>query len=401
MKKILLVSDSPYATTGLGRMSKYFLKMLPEFDWHIWGFFHPNFKVKHGVWTADFNASDFKAKFNIMSPQTLTQDHYGLQYLPQYIEAVKPDILLTSMDYSRIAGIAKEIKQMQFVVPFKWVNYFPMDREDFKTIELDAYRFPDINVCITKFGVKKFKEINPKIHLEQIWHPVDKKDFPDMTIEQRKEFNKSVWPAFDENSYRIGTVNRSFSRKDTARLILAFTKFMLKNKDTNAYFHGSQKTVEGIDLAQLAAENGLEGNRMACLPKNILEPDALPDKFLNGVYKTMDMFVTVSTGEGFGFSTVEALLNEVPFIGPKHTSFPELVQDFGYLIEPDGMAFLGNGTTTMWPILNVDEVVDKMQHVKDHQEEAKAKAKAGSQWVKKNLNLATIAKQWRKILTQK
>lgn len=398
-RKIILVSDSPYASTGLGRMSKYFLKMLPEFHWVIWGVNHPHYNVRNNKNYAYFDEKDFEGEVTLYSPTMFTDDQYGFEYIPDLIKSEKPQFLLTSLDYDRILRVGDQIKGLQLTHQFKWVNYFPMDREDYKPGEVDSLRYPDINVCITKFGVKKIHSINPKVALEQIYHPVDADDFPLLSNKKRKENKKKIWPGLKPKTFITGSVSRSFARKDTARLVNIFSKFAKETKNTFHYIHGSRYTTEGIDLGQLALECGMPEKRLNFLPSSYQETNALTQEMLNAIYQTMDLYVTVSTGEGFGYSTVEALITQTPIIAPSNTSFPELVQDFGYLIDTEAYAYqyTKNGRS-MWPVVNIDKVVKKMHYVRDNYTEAKEKAIRGSVWVKENLNLNVIADQWRKIL---
>lgn len=406
-KKILLISDSPYASTGLGRMSKYFLKMFPEHEWIIWGALHPEHMERRGQYRPVYEESDFEAKFKILSPKTFSDDQYAFEVIPHIIREEKPDIVLFSMDYDRPLKIVHELKALQYEVPFTWINYFPMDREDYKNLEPDALRFPDINVCITKFGVDKIHEIFPKLDIKQIWHPIDASEFPNVSANNIRKFRDKTWLVKSEDgslgplpkdTFLMGSVNRSFHRKDTARLVRIWSEYMKENSDTAAYLHGSSRTAEGMDLRKLIMETGAPQHRLFCMPNDVPETDALPADAMNKIYRSFDLFVTVSCGEGFGFTTVEAMLAGVPIIAPRNTSFPELVQDFGYLVEPSEMVFFTNSNTCMWPVVNIEDVKKKIQYVRDHYDEAKAKAEAGSKWVKNNLSLEVIAKQWREIL---
>lgn len=400
-KKILLISDSPYATTGLGRMSKYFLRMLPDYKFVVWGMLHPDHNIRKGVFYPHYNKEDFpNTEFELISPKTYTDNQYGIEYIPDLIKTVQPDFVITSMDYDKIYPSVEQMKQLQFTMEkkFKWINYFPMDREDFKPIEVDGYRFPDVNVCITKFGVDKIHAVNPKIKIHQIYHPLDLSEFPEVDAKELKEFKAKTWPSFPVDSYHVGTVNRSFSRKDTARLVRIFIDFLKRTKDTTAYLHGSVTTAEGLNLNQVGMENEAPKGRMAFLPAGLNEVDGIPQEILNKIYRCLDLFVTVSTGEGFGFSTVEAMACKIPIIAPKNTSFTELVADCGYLIEPSEMAFINPTKTTMWPVVNMEKVIEQMIYVMEHPEETKEKTERAYNFVKDNLNLDKIANQWRKIL---
>lgn len=398
MRKILLVSDSPFATTGLGRMSKYFLQMLPEFEWVVWGMLHPEFHVRRGISTPMYDPNAFPGKFRIYSPKSFGEDSYGFEFIPDLIVQEKPDFLITSLDYNRIVTIAEEIEKLQFTQNFKWINYFPMDREDYKRLEVEALRYPDINVCITKFGVETINAINPKVKIEQIYHPIDASEFPHLSPKKINESRNKIWPEVKKDTFVIGTVNRSFARKDTPRLVRILSEYLSENKNTFAYFHGRRNTFEGMDLGKLAFETEVPEKTMSFIPDGINEVDGVTAETLNRIYRSMNLFVTVSSGEGFGFTAVEALLAETPVIAPANTCFPELIQDHGYLVPTSEMVFHTNSNTSMWPVVNITQVKNQIKYVQDNYEEAKAKAKEGSKWVRENLNLDVIAEQWRQIL---
>lgn len=397
-KKIVLVSDSPYSTTGLGRVSKYFLKMLPEFEWSVWGFLHPSFDIRKGMYLPHYDKGDFECDFKLTSPRMFGDDVYGLDLIGSFIEQEKPDFLITSMDYDRIVTISDHIKQLQFTLDFKWINYFPADREDLKPAEIQGFRFPDVNICITKFGMDSIHAINPKLDIKYIHHAIDATEFPSVGKSTLKKTKNKVWPNMDKKDFFIGSINRSFIRKDTGRLVRLLSEYIRDKGDTAAYIHGKNVTFEGLDLKKLAFETDIPKGKLAFMPDNLNEIDGVTPETLNKIYRCFDLFLTVSQGEGFGYTTIEALLTETPIIAPHNTSFPELVQDFGYLVPTSEVAFWGNSNSSMWPVVNMEDVKDKIDYVRDNYDEAKEKARAGSKWVKGNLNLQVIGDQWREIL---
>lgn len=400
MKKILLISDSPYATTGLGRMSKYFLKMLPEFKWYVWGIMHPEFVVRNGIGRPVYNPKDFGHEhgFELITPDTYTNDLYGLDHAVKAIRDIKPDYLITSMDFNRIFPIVKHIKDLRFVQDFKWINYFPVDREDIKDMEVDAFRYPDVNVVITKYGQRRFLEFNEKLDIKQIYHPLDLEEFPLHSKKEIEDFKLKTFTGINKGTFVMGTVNRSFARKDTARLVRAFTEVSRRTDNTFFYVHGKSKTFEGLNLAELAVQNDVRKKSMSFLPETINEIDGIANADLNKIYQSLDLFVTFSTGEGFGYSTVEALATETPIVVPDNTCFPELVQDFGYILPTSEYTFHYNSNTSMWPVVGLNKSIEQLMYIYNNYSEAKKKIRGARKWVKDNLSLDVIAEQWRQIL---
>lgn len=401
-KKILLISDSPYATTGLGRMARYFITMFPEFEWVFWGVNHPSHETTHTRVSPVYNPEDFNSNFKIISPSRFQDPNdptYSFSALEPVIKQEKPDYIITSIDYNRIAGHFELLLRLKMMLGFKWVNYFPVDREFFFHHELPGLKYPDINVCISKFGVKKIHKFDKKLDIKQIYHPVDRKEFPFIDNAEKKEFREKFYKgAVNEDTFLVGTVNRNFARKDPVRTLWSFIQFNKKYDNSMMYFHGNRVTYEGHDLAQVARQLEIKDKKLIFPPEGFFEVNGVNQQILNQIYRTFDLFVTSSMGEGFGFSTVEALLCEIPIIAPDNTSFPELIQDFGYLIPVKDWTFLYNNYDLPWPIVDKEKFVKKMKYVKENYSEAKEKAKAGKKWVEKNLSLNTIKEQWAQIL---
>lgn len=397
MSKVLLVSDSPYATTGLGRMSRYFIRMFPEHEWFVWGAHHNHFEVQKGKWITRFDQSDFEADFQVFSPFTLgTNDHFAYQYLGKFIEQVKPDVLLTSADFDRILPAMQDIKNLQFAMDFKWINYFPADREDIKEGEADAFRFPDENVCITKFGLEKHAHIAEKIGMKQIYHPIDIEDFPEL---DKLEAREKAFPSLSNIEIMFGAVGRSFSRKDSARLTVAASRHLAKYNGDFFHIHGSHTMSDTrVDLRQIAKFNGCPPNTISFLPEQVSEVDAISQEAMNRVYASFDVYVSASLGEGFGYPTVEAMMHELPMILPNNTSFPELAGKFAYLIDPSGDSFAVPGNSSYWPHMSTEDMVEKFGWVRNNLDKAQEKARGARQWVINNLSLDVIKEQWRPIL---
>lgn len=398
MKKILLVSDSPYATSGLARISRSLIEMLPEFEWVVWGMLHPDFNVRKGMQFPYYDPADFKAKFRILTPKSYTDDQFGFELVPGLIEAEKPDFLITTVDFDRFLKVLEPIKKLQFTLDFKWINYFPMDRVDYFDEEVEWFRFPDVNVCYSEYGRDRLHQINPKLDIKAIRCAINVDEFPTIPQEEIDQFRAGTWKGVNQDTFLVGSVNRSFARKDTARLVRAFANFLNETPNSYAYIHGSSMTFEKVDLAQLAYQLKTPPGRLAFMPKGFTELQGVSQQVLNKLYQSMNLFVTVSCGEGFGYTAAEALLAGVPVIAPNHTTFPEVVGGFGYLVEPSEMAYQYNGSTVMWPVVNVDDVVKTMKKVKKNYPEAKERALAGQKWAREHLNYTTIGNQWREIL---
>lgn len=403
--KIVLLCDSPFATTGLGRVTKYFLKMLPEFDWKIWGINHPTHIVSTNGSRAVYDKSAFNADFEVVSPKFLdanAKDFYKFHLFLEYIRQEEPDFVITSIDYDRLLEHADELNKLKIENGFRWIAYVPFDRQNFNRREVDAFNYPDEVVAITKFGKELLKKNGLRREVHQIWHAIDPKEFPTLKKKEIAEFKDMFFSNIKDihSKFVLGTVNRNFARKDPKRLLKALS--LLESGDNSIlYMHGSPVTYEGDDLRQTSDYYGLTGRVMfpqAQNGSNWNEVAGLPNEVLNKIYRSFDVFVTASSGEGFGYTTAEALLTETPIIAPRNTSFPELINENGYLVDMIEEAFYYGNYQEPWGIADTKQIAEMIEHVQNNPEEAAQKARAGREWVLKNLDLPVIAEQWREIL---
>jgi glycosyltransferase involved in cell wall biosynthesis len=397
--KIVLLSDSPFVTSGLGRLTSYFLRMFPEIEWYVWGVNHDSFLLKGKSVRAVFDKTKFEGLEEMVSPKQFSDDVYGLKFLMEYIKQVQPDIFLTAIDFDRVLPIADEFKKYQATNKIKWVNYFPVDRTHYHHSENFAFKLPDINVSISKYGVDKMASIGvPKKSLKQIWHPIDIEEFPELQKEEVEEFKKKYFGEDYLKKFSVLTVNRSFARKDPVRLLRAFKEFYKNYQRSFLYMHGSPVTYEGVDLAEVIQFFDIPFEAVRFPIKNYNEVSGVKQSALNSIYRSFDVFTTASMGEGFGFTTVEAMLCEVPLVVPNNTTFPELVNDNGYLVDISDEVFLYGVYNHYWPTVDYKDLSNKLNYVRLNPEEASEKAKAARQWVIKNLSLEVIKEQWSQIL---
>lgn len=403
MKTILLISDSPYSTTGLGRMARYFMKMMPEFKWVHWGVNHPTHIVSKTGTMPKYNKDDFNGNFEIISPQIFNSQQnpiYAFEYLKDAIDLYKPDYLITALDLDRILNYKDLLREAKMIHGFKWINYFPVDRPQVFKQELDMLQYPDINIVITKYGQDIYKKYNDKIDIKQIYHPIDAKEFELKTADKVKEFKESFIKDSKDNPFTIININRNFFRKDLYSSIKAYELFLKNNPNSFYYLHCNlDSQSDNYTFSQLLALKGIPPEKIAFLPSSVSEIQAIKQDKLNDIYLMSDLFITSSLGEGFGFTAVEALLCEIPVIAPHNTSFPELIKDFGYLIPTIDQEILYYGRHQIpWFPIDIKKMSNMIEYVKNNHKEAKERAKKGKMWIKKNLSLKTIEKQWREII---
>lgn len=393
-KKILIFSDSPFSTTGLARQTRYFLRMFPEFDFYMYASNHQYFNIIRGRQIPLMATDEFENIKQLMVPAKGQYDSSGV---PQAIQDIKPDFLLSFVDFQHMDAIAEQIKQLSIVEGFKWIHYMNVDRYDFATFEFERMQYVDRIITSSKFGYDHLHSIGFRKPEKYIWHAIDAEEFPSVSRQQLRTTKKEYFGKDNAKKTVVGTVNRMFARKDPVRLMWIFDQFHKQNKDSLLYMHGNVVSYEKQNMAMIRHVMNLTPGSAQFRSPDYEEVSGVSQEDLNKIYRMFDIFISTSTGEGFGYSTVEALLTETPIIGPRNTTFPELIGDNGYLVDCDDWTFVYGLYSSPWPIVNKDKYVKQLQYVHDNMDEAKQKAKSGRKWVLKNLNLDTIRKQWLEI----
>ena len=124
---------------------------------------------------------------------------------------------------------------------------------------------------------------------------------------------------------------------------------------------------------------------------------------LNGVYNAADVVISTSQGEGWGLTTTEAMAAGTPFIGPRHTTFVDILgenEERGYLAACGGpdlwMVHYSLGEEPR-PLTSCVDMAAKLEHVYLHRLEARLKAVRARAWAKEHSLQHTI-EQWREVL---
>lgn len=124
------------------------------------------------------------------------------------------------------------------------------------------------------------------------------------------------------------------------------------------------------------------------------------------LYREADAFVFPSKGEGFGLPPVEAMATGLPTIFAANTGMLEYAnEEYNYPVScPKKSKVLRSpkewGDVGNWWEVDLHELMEKMQYVYDHRNEAYEKGKKSADWVKKNWTYDNTAQRMITILKQ-
>ncbi len=342
-KKILLLSDDMRLHSGVGTVSKEFVRQtINEFDWvQIGG------AIKHP------EQGNIKDLSDEMKKATGVQDAYCKIYpvsgygdgntLRNILAIEKPDAILHFTDprfwqwlYQMEHEIRQDIPLLFYTI---WDDLpFPRWNEPF-------YESCDQLMCISKqttnivrnvvrqFPKKKW-QINYVPHgiNEDIFFPINEShnQYGSMLNFKDKIFTDI------EPEFVVFWNNRNIRRKNPGDLILAFNEFAKslpeeQRDDVVLLLHTDKSDDNGTDLPAVIKE--------LCPYKVVFTPSKLQEHEMNYLYNIADITINIASNEGFGLSGAESLMAGTPIINnvtgglQDHCGF--MNEDGEYLTEDD------------------------------------------------------------------
>jgi glycosyltransferase involved in cell wall biosynthesis len=146
---------------------------------------------------------------------------------------------------------------------------------------------------------------------------------------------------------------------------------------------------QGWNLVEVAKTFNLTATSDIIFPSGFGPNKGFPVQSLNMIYNACDSVISTTLGEGWGLSWVEAMATKTPVIMPNNTAMAEHIgEDHGYLInsggDPNLHVILPNDNEVLRPTVDVNHMVELMNHVKDNPDEAREKAENAYNYVMNN-----------------
>lgn len=372
--RILYWGDSPTVATGLGNVSKNLLSHLSrnheitvigvndrggykdpkEYPYKIYPAIYDNY---YDVWGALRLINVFKKQDKEIKEESF-------------------DVFITNLDFFlfselKVDGITL-LEHLKIVMPkdIKKIIYTPIDNEIIYKKWLEVFKFFDriyVPSYYTRNVLKKYGFNNVKV----IYYPLDTQNF----------YPKQM-PDKPKDKFVIGYVGRNQWRKDLFSLIKIFSEFKRRHKEAYLYIHTNptDKEQQGWNLLDILKHYDLYLYQDYFVPVDLDVNKGQERKKMVDVYNYFDVFLSSSTGEGFGMPYAESLLCEVPIIIPDNTVSKEFEQ-FSYIYKADRPYSFGFiDYNRIRNLVNIEDGVEKLEYVYTHRKEAKEKAKRGREF---------------------
>lgn len=373
--KVLAYCDSPTCATGFGTVSRNIFEGLQNtgryqvdvLGINYWGDPH-NFPYR--IWPTGTNAQ---------------KDPYGRKKICSMIPQMEYDILFFLQDTFIMDFLPELIPFLKNQgKKFKSICYFPVDGVP-KEQWIKNISVVDYPVAYSEFGKEMAMQAFPECsELDVIPHGVNTIDYAPLPKEQIEEFRTRYFGGHADK-FIFMNLNRNQQRKDIPRTIQAFVEFRKEVPDSLLYLHMAQKD-QGWDLPEVCKAYGLNTTDDVIFPQNFGPNQGYPRQIVNMLYNCVDAVVSTTLGEGWGLSWSEAMAAKTPIIMPRNTALTEAIsEDKGYLVNsgtnPGLFTVLPHDNEIIRPLVDVDDMAEKMLEIYNDYDAAKAKAQAAYDWI--------------------
>lgn len=254
-------------------------------------------------------------------------DGYGNDATPYYARKWHADLLVTLIDIWVLDQNA-----LGNIGGTRWTPYFPIDHAD-PIPKAIAERFERANrlIVYSRWAerlVKEYAEGRYAAKVRYIPHGIDVETITPVRRAERAAIRRRIFPDWPDNAFVAGMVaaNKGFpSRKSFPEVMEAFARFSSRHPEARLYLHSyPHKDFQGPPLDEMAMAYGIADKVRFPNPKMMLG-GGFDDKLVADIYRSFDVLLAPSQGEGFGLPIVEAQAAGVPVIVNDHSAMSELV----------------------------------------------------------------------------
>lgn len=315
---ILIMSDAPDTTTGLGRITRdlaFVLSEMPEFRVGTFG--------RGGIGSRQLPWAQYTF------PES---EQWGENLLVKVCEDFsqnEPFIIFTIWDASRlfwfgypsILPTTNPLTTLLLSDRFKRWGYFPIDasgpNKKLSVISSNALAGYDRILAYSQFGRDTITNTGVDWQPDFIPHGIHQDTFYDRGREQGREFL-----GVKQDAKLVGCVMTNQARKDWG--LWAQTAKILIDQDSDFMFWVHIDTLERYwSLPALIEDFGLS--------QHVKVTQDLSDDELAALYNACDITVLPSLGEGFGYPIAESLACGTPVVHHDYAAGKELIK-FGGLV---------------------------------------------------------------------
>ena len=302
------------------------------------------------------------------------------EYFERWVKQFNPDVILSLVDFWFTFKMIDSSNQLQ--VPY--VNYFPQDCDPFYQDWVNNLKDCHTPLAMSEFGRDAVKKAVSKtnggwtrhFNMDVLYHGVDHKTFYPLSKMQKKDIKSQV--VKDVDAFCFGVVGKNTDRKQHPRVMEAYKLFKEMNPGANSRLlmktgNPVSLSFQGHDLWTHARDIGIL-NDVVWLDTQKDFVAGVKEDVLSKYYNIMDLYVSGTSGEGFGLPTLEAMACQTPVAITDYSTSRELVDDSGYLV-PFNTMITGGMFNARRAMINVEELAKTMDFAYNNPKDLNEKAR--------------------------
>jgi glycosyltransferase involved in cell wall biosynthesis len=333
-KKVLMLSDHPLSTSGVGVQARYMIQGLIATGRYTFRCFGG--AIKHEKYDTVKVNDDFVIK---------PTDGFGDKNLLRMTLAVeRPDVLLLFTDPRFFVWIWELEDEVHQICPIAYNHLW--DNPPWPEFNRVLYESTDLINCINYPTYEMVHQRFPD-RTNYIPHAVPKEIFHPLPEAERKRLKQAILNKERLDHFIVLYVSRNARRKMPSDIIISFKQFLdaMEKKDghrkATLVMHTDPLDPEGPNLHHVIDMLHLKNHI-------VFSKDRIGFEQMNSLYNVADTIVNRSCNEGFGLPTLEMMMAGKPIIALKTGGLTRQVEDkdtkeqYGVALEPEVRSLVGN-----------------------------------------------------------
>lgn len=399
---VLFYGEAPIET-GAGQISKQLLPLLA-------GLGHLEIVPINLNKDMVIDTQKYPYTFYRSEPSANIEDQFNLKNAKKHILEDEYDLLFLTGDINRIADCMESVEQARWQgKEFITICLGAIDSAIINAPSVRCLWQVDYPVVYSQYAYDQAVKFIPalKKKLEVIQLGCEPDVFYPLSKGEKHQVRDFTFRITDDETFFVACFNRNQLRKDLARSMYAFHLFHEKHPNSILYMHARQEDLGG-SLPQQAILLGIpvlgDDPEIIFTPPGYNEVVGMPRETLNKFYNAADVCISTSMGEGWGLTTTEAMAAGTPFIGPRNSSFMEILGDGeerGYLVPSGGpdLWMMPYGVMNQpKDIVSVTDMVATLEYVHYYRDEAMQKAARARAWTEEH-TWSHMNEHWSAFLT--
>ena len=312
-KKILALCDHALSTSGVGTQSRHlFYGLIRKGEWTIRQF---GAALKHSDYSTAVPHEDLVIK---------PIDGFGDRDLLRVALATeKPDVLFIFTDPRFFIWLFEMEDEVHQICPISWWHVW--DNHPYPAFNGSLYKSTDLINCHSHLTYEMVSEHFPK-KTNFIPHAVPTDIYKKLSDKEVRNHKVEILGKDREDHFVGIWVNRNAKRKRSSDVLVASKQFL----DNLEKSHGHRKAsliMHCDPLDQEGANLFSVSDRLGITENIFFSRERLDFDKMNVLYNISDYCLNISYAEGFGLTTLEAMMSGKPIIAAKTGGLTRQVVD--------------------------------------------------------------------------